>query len=212
MAIEKGDFVELEFIGRVKETGEIFDLTNEKIAKEHNIYNEKFSYGPIIVCVGKGDVIKGLDEALEGKEVGKEYKVSIPPEKAFGKRNPNLLKLVPIDVFKKQGVTPIPGMKVEAYGLIGVVKIASGGRILVDFNHPLAGKEVEYEFKILRKVEDTKEKVSSILKLYFATEKPEIEIHERKLKIKNKFADEVKDLLRKAITERVKEIKEIEFE
>ena len=71
--IKKNDFVEVEFIAKTKDTGQVFDLTDEKIAKENKVYDLNYKYKPIIVCIGQEDVIKGLDEALENKELNKEY-------------------------------------------------------------------------------------------------------------------------------------------
>ena len=70
MAIKKGDFIEIEYTGRLKEEGFVFDTTDEKIAKEHDLYNSKAAYGPLTICVGEHHVIHGLDEALIGKEKG----------------------------------------------------------------------------------------------------------------------------------------------
>ena len=46
MTIKKGDFIEMDFIGKIKETNDIFDLTNEKEAKANNLFNPKAKYGP----------------------------------------------------------------------------------------------------------------------------------------------------------------------
>ena len=79
--IKKGDFVELEYMGRLKETNEIFDLTNAEDAKKNNVYNDKLKYSSKVVCVGNNILVKGLDEFLEGKEC-KNYKT--PVTRLFG--------------------------------------------------------------------------------------------------------------------------------
>ena len=162
-----GDVVYIDFVGRVKDTNEIFDLTNEEIAKKEGIYNPNYSYKPIPVVVGFGMVIKGLDEALLGMEVGEEKVIEIPPEKAFGHRNENLVKTFNLSDFKKQDVEVKPGEYVNINGILGKVISVSGGRVMIDFNHPLAGKTLVYNVKIVKKVESDVEKVKAILELYF---------------------------------------------
>ncbi len=181
MALKKGDFVNIDYIGRVE--GRIFDLTDEKLAKKENVYNEKTKYGPITIVIGAGHLIKGIDEALIGKKVGDEFKIEVEPEKAFGKKNPKLLKIIPERLFKNQKVKPYPGMTVNVDNLVGYVVSVGAGRVIVDFNHPLAGKILEYEIKIHKKIEDDKEKVKAILELYTNKSDYKIELKDKQVKI-----------------------------
>jgi FKBP-type peptidyl-prolyl cis-trans isomerase SlyD len=162
--VVKGDFVEIEFVGKIKDTKEIFD-TNSKAEIEKNKLN--FQAKPYVVCVGKNMSIAGLDKDLEGKEVGKEYNAEFNPEEAFGKRNPSLVRMIPLKVFIEQRIMPQKGMQLALDGTIVKVVSVSGGRVLVDFNNPLAGKIVSYSYKILRKVEDENEKVNSLQDFFF---------------------------------------------
>ena len=105
VTVKKNDFVEIEFTG--KENDNIFDTTNLEEAKSIGLNAE---VKPIIVCVGKEMMLKSLDDELEGKEVGKKYSIHLMPEKAFGKRNPSLIKLIPMRVFREKNMNPAPGM------------------------------------------------------------------------------------------------------
>ncbi|USH00601.1 peptidylprolyl isomerase [Thermococcus argininiproducens] len=191
MKVAKKDVIKLHYIGKIKETGEIFDTTHEDVAKEAGIYNEKGIYGPVPIAVGAGHVIKGLDEALEGLEVGKKYTLEIPPEKAFGKRDPKLIKTFTIGQFRRQGIYPFPGLDVEietesGKKLKGRVMSVSSGRVRVDFNHPFAGKTAVYEVEILEKIEDPIEKVKALIDLRIPRidfEKVQIEVGEKDVKI-----------------------------
>ncbi len=118
--------------------------------------------GPLVVAVGKSHVLKGLDEALQATDVGVQSEVVVPPEKAYGERNPELVRLVPMEVFRRQGVEPEPGMVVELDNLPCKVQSVSGGRVRVDFNHELAGKTITYEFKIVEELSTPLAKVSAI--------------------------------------------------
>ncbi|WP_297063487.1 peptidylprolyl isomerase [Thermococcus sp.] len=168
--VEKGDVIKLHYTGRIKETGEIFDTTDEEIAKKAGIYREDGVYGPVPIAVGAGHVIKGLDEALEGLEVGKKYEIEVPPEKGFGKRDRKLIKTFTLGQFRRQGIIPFPGMPVEietegGRKLKGRVLTVSGGRVRVDFNHPYAGKHLVYDVEIVEKIEDPIEKVKAMIEL-----------------------------------------------
>lgn len=164
MAIKKHDFVEIEYIGALKGENEVFDTTKEDVAKEHDLYREGASYAPLVVCVGEQFLIKGLDDFLIGKEIGKEYTADILPEQGFGRKDAKLLQMIPAGKFRQSEVQPFPGLQVNIDGAIGMIKTVSGGRVMVDFNHPLAGRELSYTFTALSIVDDEKRKVDAYLK------------------------------------------------
>ncbi|MBI2628564.1 peptidylprolyl isomerase [Candidatus Pacearchaeota archaeon] len=168
---EKNNFVELEFIGRVKD-GEVFDTNINEEAKKIGLEIEN---KPFIVCIGQKMVIEGLDNALEDKEVNKKYSIELQPEEAFGERNPSLIKLMPIKLFKEKNMNVYPGLTLSFDNMIAKVISVSGGRVLVDFNNPVAGKVVIYEFTIKRKIEEVNEKINAIID-YFLRNKFEFEI------------------------------------
>jgi FKBP-type peptidyl-prolyl cis-trans isomerase 2 len=162
--IQKNDFVEIEFVGKIKDNNEVFD-TNSKAEIEKRKLN--FEAKPYVICVGKSMSIKGLDRDIEGKEVGKEYSVEIKPEEAFGKRNPKMVRMIPLKFFIEQKIMPQKGMQLNLDGMVVKVISISGGRVLVDFNNPLAGKVVLYDYKIIRKLEDEKDKVDALQDFFF---------------------------------------------
>lgn len=148
MTVKKGDFVELEFVGKIKETGEIFDTTDPKIAKDAGILKKNTVYRPLVVVVGKGQLIPGVDEALIGMKENEEKSIEVPPEKGFGKRDPKLVKLIPITELRKRGIKPKVGMRVTIDNAVGRIVNITGGRVRIDFNHPLAGKHLKLDLKV----------------------------------------------------------------
>ena len=92
----------------------------------------------VVIAIGKDHVVKGFDEALQGAEIGKKISVEVPPEKAYGQRDSELVKMIALETFRKQGVDPVPGMPVTLDNLPARVQSVSGGRVRVDFNHELA--------------------------------------------------------------------------
>ena len=87
MPLKNGDFILIEFTAKIKETGEIFDTTNEEIAKKERLYKEGEIYEPKLVVVGEGWVLKALDEALSTLQLDKRETIEIPQDKAFGPRD-----------------------------------------------------------------------------------------------------------------------------
>lgn len=161
-----GDFVEVDYVGRIKDTGKIFDLTKGDIAKKENVYNPKVTYKPVVLIVGTDFIIGGLDEALREMKVGDRKKVEIPPEKAFGEKKEELVKLIPFTRFKEQNLDPVPGAVVNIGVMKGTILSVSGGRVRVDFNHPLAGKTLEYDIEIKSQITDTNEKVKAVVRYF----------------------------------------------
>lgn len=158
MPLEDGAFALVEYSVRVK-GGELIDTTNEEEAKKAGIYDAKERYGPRLVIVGEGRLIKGLEEAIKELNEGEEREVEIPPEKAFGKRDPSKIKILPRSQFIRSGVAPEPGKVVEINGQIAIVRSVSGGRVVVDFNHPLAGKTLVAKVKVVRVLKAPEEKL-----------------------------------------------------
>lgn len=160
--IKKGDFVKISYTGRMDD-GIVFDTTDEALAKEHNVYNAGAKYGSEIIVVGAGHTILGLDEDLDGKEVGYRGTITVPPEKGFGIRNPELIEVFPITRFQDK---PYPGMKVRIDNRFGVVIRVIGRKVQVDFNKFLAGQTLQYEYSIEEKIDKTEEQIAGLFGLY----------------------------------------------
>ncbi len=210
MKIKEKDFVEIEYTGKIKELNQVFDTTDAETAKKEKIYNEKMSYGPVVVCIGEKHLLPGLDKKIIGKETGKDYEFTLKPEEAFGKKSAQLLKLVPAKVFREQKIVPIAGLEINVDGMPGIIRSVSGGRIIVDFNHPLSGKELDYKIKINKIIKDKKEKLKGLLKIELNMKEPKLEIKEGKAIIKE-VPKPVQETLKKKIKNLIVEIKEVEF-
>lgn len=148
MKVEAGDYVLFHYVGRF-EDGEVFDTSYEEIARENGIFVEEREYGPMWVRIGVGEIIPGLDEAIIGMEAGEKKTVTVPPEKAYGMPNPELVISVPREEFTKVGLEPQEGLYVMTDS--GIAKIVSVGEseVSLDFNHPLAGKTLVFEVEVI---------------------------------------------------------------
>jgi len=160
------DFIKISYTGRVKD-GRVFDTTSAEVAKKEGVFDEKKIYALLPVVVGGGQVIPGLDEKLKAMKKGDKKKVEIPPEKGYGKKDPKLVRLVPRAVFKKEKITPIPGMPIELDGRYARIQTVAGGRVRVDFNHELAGRTLVFEVKVEEKAGTDADKVRFLIERNF---------------------------------------------
>ncbi len=189
MAIENGDFVRLNFTGKIKETDEIFDTTFQDVADEAGILVEDKVYGPIPIVVGGGHLLKAIEESIIGTDVGDDVHVSVTPENGFGQRDSSLVQLIPMKEFKKQGINPVRGMKITSDGGNGKIISVNGGRVKVDFNHDLAGKNLEYDVSVVEVIDNDEDKVKSMIELHYSypnmdVDKTEVSIDGDTIKIK----------------------------
>ncbi len=203
MSIEKGDFIKISYTAKT-EDGHVFDTTDEDVAKANKLYNEKGKYGGDVVVVGRGHVVPGLDEELIGKDVGYKGSVKLPPEKAFGIRNPELIESVPLTRFKER---PAVGMQVLVDNRQGMVIRVIGRVAQVDFNKFLSGQTVIYDYEIKEKIVDREGKVQGILGMYIGKEfsinvdgetvtveiNPELSFNQRWLMYKGQITKELID-------------------
>ena len=153
-----GKFVRLEYTGTL-ENGDVFDSTDPKVVEG--------AFGSIVIILGAGHVIKGLEKALFDMKIGETRELDIPPEDGFGKRGPKKIKFYKLRQFTKEGVKPYPGRRVTIEGQLATIKAIASGRVVVDFNHPLSGLKLHYKVKMVEEVKDEKEQIKELLRFHF---------------------------------------------
>jgi peptidylprolyl isomerase len=163
LVIKKGDFILVDYTGKVKETGAVFDTTSEDIAKSNKLYKEGDVYEPRLVVVGEGWVLKALDDSLITFKLKKNESVEISPENAFGNRDPEKVKLVPIKRLAARGISPRLGEQIEYDKRLATVRTMGSGRVTLDFNPPLAGKTLVYDVIIQKKLASKEKKISALI-------------------------------------------------
>jgi peptidylprolyl isomerase len=166
-AVNKGDFILMEMTGKAEETGEIYDTTNEDVAKEKGIHREGNTYGPRLVVVGEGWVLRGLDARLHGTKPNEQTAIEVPPAEAFGERDPTQVQLIPYRILRSKGVNPVPGAELEIDGRQAIIRSVGAGRVQVDYNHPLAGRKIIYDVKVTEIIEEEKAKVKALISRRF---------------------------------------------
>jgi FKBP-type peptidyl-prolyl cis-trans isomerase 2 len=169
MALQKGDFMLINYTAKVKETNKVFDTTVEETAKKEKLQKEGEIYEPRLIVIGegwmfKGKILKALDESLISMELAKSATVEIPPEKAFGPRDPEKLKRVSIKHLLERDVqNPTIGMSIEYGGKVAIIRSIGAGRVLLDFNEEFAGRTLVYDITIEKKIETNEEKITALI-------------------------------------------------
>ncbi|MCW3999761.1 MAG: peptidylprolyl isomerase [Candidatus Bathyarchaeota archaeon] len=163
MALQKGDFILIDYVAKVKETNEVFDTTKDEVAKKEHLHKEGEIYEPKLVVVGEGWVLKALDDALLSAEVGKAETVEIPSDKAFGPRDPEKIRRVPIkQLFAKQ-INPVVGARIEFQGKNATIRSIGAGRVLLDFNPALAGRTLIYDLTVNKKIDEETQRIAALI-------------------------------------------------
>lgn len=147
MQIQKQSVVSIEYTLK-NDAGEVLDKSEGR--------------GPLVYLHGVGNLVPGLEKALEGKAAGESLEVTLPPEEGYGQRNDKLVRKVPLR--KIQDPRPQPGKRYRAQmddGLrIVLVTALSGDYATVDANHPLAGMNLHFSVKVAAVREATAEELS----------------------------------------------------
>jgi peptidylprolyl isomerase len=163
MALQKGDFILINYTAKVKETNEVFDTTDPETAKKEHLQKEGEITESKLVVVGEGWVLKTLDDNLVTMEPNTPATVEIPADKAFGPRDPEKIKQVHIKRLLEKDINPQLGLRIEYGGKNAVIRSVGAGRVLLDFNPPLAGRTLVYEVTVAKKLETPEEKIGALI-------------------------------------------------
>jgi len=163
--LQEGDFIRLAYTARTVDEGELVDTTDEEIAEESDIDTEDQTFEPRTLVLGAGQLFESVEEDIIGKEVGVEGSVVVPAAEAFGEYDDEEVRTISAEKIPED--SRYPGAHVDVDGQHGHIVTIVGGRARVDFNHPLAGEDIEYEYEVLELVEDRVEKAKGLLGTYF---------------------------------------------
>lgn len=116
---------------------------------------------PLSYIQGLGHIIAGLEAAMEGRESGDAFKISIPPEDAYGIYNDDLVQSVPRSSFDSS-LNIVPGMEFsneDSNAIFRVIEIQKE-LVVLDGNHPLAGEKLTFDIKITNVRDASSEEIS----------------------------------------------------
>ncbi|MBA3749739.1 MAG: FKBP-type peptidyl-prolyl cis-trans isomerase [Nitrosopumilus sp.] len=185
MTLEKGSLILLDYTAKIKDTNEIFETTRENDVKSSEDFDPSRKYEPRLLGVGEGWVLKGLDDALLSANLGEPLNIEIPPEKAFGERDPSKVRMIPLRKLGEKANEVGVGDVIELDERMGIIRFIGSGRVQVDFNHKYAGRTLLYDANIVKKIESEDEKITNLIRrrlpvdtndLNYATKDSELEI------------------------------------
>jgi FKBP-type peptidyl-prolyl cis-trans isomerase SlyD len=107
---------------------------------------------PVSYTHGQGEIIRGVEEALDGMEVNEEKSFRLPPEEAYGPVDPSGFKEVPkaaIPAAALRPGTPLGTRGPKGEEVVMHVREVKDETVVLDFNHPLAGKTLSFDVKVL---------------------------------------------------------------
>ena len=137
--VKEGNTVEVHYVGTFDD-GTEFDSSRSR--------GETITFQ-----VGAGQMISGFDAAVLGMEVGEQKDISLAPEDAYGPHNPDYIKTYPKSVFPQE-VQLTEGVSVAGQNELGQQMIAKvlkveGDQVSLDFNHPMAGKNLNFSIEMV---------------------------------------------------------------
>jgi FKBP-type peptidyl-prolyl cis-trans isomerase SlyD len=163
--IQEGDFVRLAYTARSVENDQLVDTTDEEVAEEEGVDEQQESFEPRVIAVGAGHLFDAVEEDFIGGEAGDSGSVTVPAAEAFGEYDEGEVRTLSAEKIPEDD--RYPGGHVDIEGEHGHVNTIIGGRARVDFNHPLAGEDVEYDYEVLDTVDDRIERAEGMLGMYF---------------------------------------------
>jgi len=161
--LQHGDFIELDYTARTVEGGDLVDTTDPDVAEEEGV-GEDQEFAPRTIVLGEGHVFDAVEADIVGGEVGDTGTVTVPAADAFGEFDDEEVRTISADRIPEDD--RYPGAHVDIDGEHGHINTIIGGRARVDFNHPLAGEDVEYDWEVLSEVEDREERASALLDVF----------------------------------------------
>ncbi len=177
MTLERGSLILVDYTAKVKDSNEIFETTREEEAKKFELFDPTHKYEPRLISIGEGWVLKGLDEALAAANIGDKINVEITPDKGFGERDPNKVRMVAQRKLGEKADEVRVGDVIEIDHRTGIVRYVGSGRVQIDFNHRFAGRTLTYDVDVVKKVESDDDKIRSLIKRRLPVDDEKIKIN-----------------------------------
>jgi len=165
---KKRKMVKVNFTGKELLENKVFDTTVEEMAKDAGIFEQGRKYGPLSIIVGEKELMSKVEDAIEGMKEGEKKIVKLLSSESFGERVADLVRVVPLKNFHDQKINPFPGLVVRVANAIGKVQSVNSGRVRIDFNHPLAGREVEYHVELVKELKNKDEVAQALYEKYYS--------------------------------------------
>ncbi len=128
-----------------------------------NVIDSSKGGDPLAYIHGIGNIIPGLEAALEGKRAGDALKVAVAPAEGYGERDDSMMQAVPRQMFENpdeiQAGMQFHTMTEDGHTMVVTVVEITPETITVDANHPLAGQNLNFDVTIVEVREATAEEL-----------------------------------------------------
>ena len=131
------------------DTGTTVTLHFALVLEDGAVVDSNFEGKPATFSIGDGNLLPGFEETLMGLHKDDQREFVVPPEKAFGQHNEQNLQRVAMDNFEDLEPGAMFSFQNGDGELPGVITEIMDGEVMVDFNHPLAGKNIIFQVKIM---------------------------------------------------------------
>ncbi len=134
------------------EKGRVVDLDYSLHLGDGKVVDQSEPGEPLTYLHGEGEIVPGLESALEGAQVGERKQVVVPPADGYGDHDPGGIQRVPRQAFPAD-FQPEVGMELSAHGPDGdevafVIQGVEPDAVTIDLNHPLAGKTLHFDVTV----------------------------------------------------------------
>ncbi len=157
--LQEGDFIRLNYTAWTVEDDDLVDTTDPAVAEEEGVDTDQ-EFAPRTIVLGEGHIFPSVEDDIVGKGIGDTGSVVVPAAEAFGEFDDEKVRTISKDKISEDD--QYPGAQVRVDGDEGFIETIVGGRARVDFNHPLAGRDIEYDYEVTEVVEERTEKAEGL--------------------------------------------------
>ncbi len=215
--------MKINYVEKVEITDRVTDTNIEGVARDADIYSpeDALRYRPLPIIVGSHRPTEGLDDALLDIQVGDERDFQVPPEKAYGTRDPKLVDRVPLGFLRRQGITPVRGLPIRTRKGLAIIRSITGGRVRLDYNHPLAGRVLAYHVEVAEEAKNPETKLRWLIEMRLPgidSDSHIVEVDEGKASVELNVGDlsvedvgQLRSLLERDVSQHLPEVTQIIF-
>ena len=153
MALEKNDVVALKYV-----------LHTDNEAGEKVFVEETSAENPMVFLYGVGMMIPKFEESIKNLNTGDKVSFTIEPGEGYGERNPDAVTQLPVDMFQGQELPPVgavlPLSDNQGNNFQAIVLEVTPEAVIVDLNHPMAGKNLHFDVELLNSRPATEEELA----------------------------------------------------
>ncbi len=190
--MKDGDFIKLDFTMMVGDDKKVVATNQEKVAKDHDVYDENTRYRDAVLIVGSDKIFQEINDSFKTAATGKETEIKIEAPNAYGIRDTKNIKVHTMREFQRHNIEPAVGKEVNLHNRTGHIISVTPGRVLVDYNHQWAGKPVYYKYIIKEILKDNLEKVKAVIDMNYTIDSDKFEFQMKNSEVSITIPEEAK--------------------